>query len=48
MEEWTEIIRKPITIGHSRGFVIPKDDLNLKAGKEYVIRIIEKNSYFKE
>ena len=44
MQGWTELERKAIQIGKcSRGFLIPKEELSLKSGEDYIIRIIPKS-----
>lgn len=41
----TRIRAKPITIGScSRGFLVPKNEIRLKADKEYIVDIVEANS----
>jgi len=39
-EQWTEIRKKPVQIGCSRGFIIDKKDIHLKSDEKYVVRVI--------
>ena len=45
MKDWVELEKKPIQIGNSRGFVVPKTKLRLKSSKIYIIKIIEEEKY---
>jgi hypothetical protein len=47
IEEWTELTRKPITIGKcSRGFLIPKEEMTLRSDEEYIVRVIPKRNFY--
>ena len=45
MRKWIELRRKAITIGNSRGFVIPKSKLPLKSNTTYIIKLINEEEY---